>query len=268
VNKQPLLSVFLAAILIGGLVLAEAMRFRTVQAKPSVPEFTLKYVDYSYDVPPTYGIDQYTGKTIITNYGKHIDNRTIEITIKNQPFTPYNNSNGNTINRFYDVRYKGSYTTNWTTMFANQTQFAMIGDYQTTFYEYGYAIQDYSSPYTTIIYQLDPTEGSMDFQVEALEGFTLMTYYEGFGFHSIYGFSFNGQESGWSNTQTITFGGSQTPTPSLSPSPTATSSPAPTPTPYQEPTQTEQIEPILGAAIVVAAIIIGVGLLIYLTKRK
>jgi hypothetical protein len=34
--------------------------------KPSVPEFAVKYVGYSYDVPPTYGIDQYTGEPVIT----------------------------------------------------------------------------------------------------------------------------------------------------------------------------------------------------------
>ena len=30
--------------------------------EPYVPEFTLKYVDYFYDVPPVYGIDEFTGK--------------------------------------------------------------------------------------------------------------------------------------------------------------------------------------------------------------
>jgi hypothetical protein len=64
-----------------------------------------------------------------------------------------------------------------------------------------------------------------------------------------------------------------TSTPSQSPSPTATSSPAttsPTPTSSQEPSQMEQIEPILGAAIVVAVIIVAVGasLLFYFKKRK
>jgi hypothetical protein len=40
--------------------------------KPSVPEFSLKYVDHSYDVPTTYGTDPYTGKTIITQEGYHV----------------------------------------------------------------------------------------------------------------------------------------------------------------------------------------------------
>ena len=51
-DKKSPLSAFLTVILIGGLALANAMRFGTVQAstgfsgipKPSIPEFTLQYV--------------------------------------------------------------------------------------------------------------------------------------------------------------------------------------------------------------------------------
>jgi hypothetical protein len=50
--------------------------------------------------------------------------------------------------------------------------------------------------------------------------------------------------------------------PSMSPSPSLS------PAPSQEPQQTDQIEPIVGAAIAVAVIIIGAGLLIYIIKRK
>ena len=77
--------------------------------KPSIPEFTVKYVDRSYDTQPTYGYDQYTGKTVITKPSEHVDNRTIEITIKNQPFTPFTDENGNNINLLYNVQYKGSF---------------------------------------------------------------------------------------------------------------------------------------------------------------
>lgn len=62
------------------------------------------------------------------------------------------------------------------------------------------------------------------------------------------------------------------PTPPTSPTPTLPpyppSSPTPTPTPYKEPQQTEQFEAILGAVIAVAVIGAGVGLVIYLIKRK
>ena len=53
------------------------------------------------------------------------------------------------------------------------------------------------------------------------------------------------------------------------PTPSPTDSPAPTSTPDQEPTlKPEQVESIIGVAIAVAVIGAGLGLLIYLIKRK
>ena len=51
-------------------------------------------------------------------------------------------------------------------------------------------------------------------------------------------------------------------------SPPPTTSPSTTPTPSQEPQETDQTEAIVGAAIVVAVFGAGLGLLIYLIKRK
>jgi archaellum component FlaG (FlaF/FlaG flagellin family) len=147
VSKQPLLSVFFAAILVGGLVLVEAMRFGTVQAssftvdsisKPSVPEFNVTIVSYPYDVPSktTTTIDEYTGKeTTTTQPGYHVENKSIEIIIKNQPFTPYNLTkytyyyrdfekngsidgsytvdNNKTVNFYFNVQVKGHFGENW-----------------------------------------------------------------------------------------------------------------------------------------------------------
>jgi len=58
-----------------------------------------------------------------------------------------------------------------------------------------------------------------------------------------------------------------TPAPSTSPLPTPTASPSTTPTPYHEPQQTE-LTTIIGAVIVVVVLGAGLGLLIYLIKRK
>jgi hypothetical protein len=60
---------------------------------------------------------------------------------------------------------------------------------------------------------------------------------------------------------------SPTSTPSLSPSPTTTPEQEPSPTPSQEPSQTE-LTTIIGAVIVVVVLGTGLGLLIYLIKRK
>jgi hypothetical protein len=276
VNKS-LLSAFLAAILIGGLVLASAMRFGTVQAftvdsisKPSVPEFSVRIVAYSYDVPPktTTTIDEYTGKeTTTTQPGYHVENKSIEITIKNQPFTPYNLTEytvyyrdrdnlsritgsytydeSKTVNFYYNIEVKGYYGDNWRPV---ETKYS--------YFEGPEPNAQLDSPYTVISVGADYPEGAvLDFRVKARIGY----YYPYGPGVQILGYDFYGQESDWSPTQTITIGESQTPTPS----PATT----PSPTNYTANQLTEQ-EIIAGAAITAAVIGAGLGLLIYLIKRK
>lgn len=82
---------------------------------PLVPEFTLKVVDYSYDVPPkpTSSIDPETGDTITTTIpAHHVENKTIEIWIKNQQFTPYE-SDGKTNYFYYNISYKWHGENEW-----------------------------------------------------------------------------------------------------------------------------------------------------------
>jgi hypothetical protein len=178
--------------------------------KPSVPEFTLTYVDLSYDVPPTYGIDQYTGETIITEGGYHVDNRSIQFTIKNQPFTPYTDANGTQIGLYYNFRVKGAYATEWSRYYP----FAENG---ITTRRYGgiFGGNSTESPadfaqsnaqYTTIsiaigtlLYDV-PTEATLEFQVQALIGYMEPTDYMLAG----HVYVFKGETSGWSETQTIT----------------------------------------------------------------
>jgi hypothetical protein len=74
----------------------------------STPEFTLKLVDNSYDIPASTSINPYNGSTI-TRPGAHVENKTIELSIKNQPY------NHNYV-LFYDVRTKGHFDENWTKM--------------------------------------------------------------------------------------------------------------------------------------------------------
>ncbi|MCL4429763.1 MAG: hypothetical protein M1167_03315, partial [Chloroflexi bacterium] len=101
-------------------VILAASSLRTLQStsaqstvKPSVPQFTVKYTDLSYDVSPTYGIDQYTGKTVIIEDGYHVDNRSLQFTIINQPFTSYIDPSGNQTGLYYNLRIKGAYGTEW-----------------------------------------------------------------------------------------------------------------------------------------------------------
>jgi hypothetical protein len=194
--------------------------------KPSVPEFNVNYVDRSYDTQPTYGYDQYTGKNVITKQSQHVDNRTIEIKIKNQPFTPFTDQNGNNINLLYNVRYKGSFGQEWSSMFGERSEWANSGTID-PYGTYGYPTQDSSSQYTTISFSLywNMVEGQLDIQVEALVGYTNRTV-DPAREHilwSVYLYNFSGEESGWSNTQTVTIGET-----SISPNPTTPTTSTPT----------------------------------------
>jgi hypothetical protein len=247
-------------------VLAGTVHFGTVQAatdvsgipKPSVPEFTVKLVAHPYDVPTTYSIDPYTGETI-THAGYHVENKSIEVSIKNQPFTPYTDTDGKSINLYYNVRVKGHFEENWTELFSASGEYPSAGSYPK---------QDYGSQYTIVFYpRIVPSNGQMDFQVEALVGYYTRVY---LGNTPAYHDVFTGESSGWSNTQTLTISASQTPTPSPATTPTPTApNMGPTSSPSQEPALTqEQLEIIIGAAIAAAVIVAGLVLLIYLSKRK
>jgi hypothetical protein len=286
---------FIMALLFS--TLAIAVYFGTTQAstdvsgvpKPSIPEFTVKFVNASYTVTTT---NPYTG----VDETQQISNNSIEVTIKNQPFD-YSN-NGLTYPVYFDIRVKPHFSGNWTEVYPLQNR--------TSSYENGtFSYAEYVSPdsphqskssYITISFRVVPTElygesgydvqryysgyegeegtyfaflsavplyGQVDFQVEALVGHDSQRWvidhplYPWIGGHFTSAIAYDGT-SGWSNTQSITIGESQTPTTS--------SAATPTPTPSQEPQQAEQ-EIITGVAIAAAAIIAFL-VIIYIIKRK
>ena len=84
--------------------------------KPAIPEFTVKFVDYSYDVLPstTTTINQYTGeKNTTTTPGYRVENKTIEVVIESQPFTPYTDTNRITYYLYYTAQSKGYFGEDW-----------------------------------------------------------------------------------------------------------------------------------------------------------
>lgn len=214
--------------------------------KPSVPEFTLKLVAHPYDVPSTYEIDSYTGEKIITSYGYREENKSIEVTIKNHPFTSTLDASGNYTSLYYNVQFKGQYTDEWNIARA--------------FYNAS------NSEYTVISislipYQI-PDDSPLDFQVRAFIGYAVKKAYDSILPPEMkYYYEYIGQAGDWSNTQTITIGESQT----SSPEPTIPTSP--TQMPDEEPELSEQ-EAILGVAVTIAIVSAGLGLLLYLIKRK
>jgi hypothetical protein len=186
---------------------------------PTTPEFTLKYVDNSYDVPTTYKTDDYTGKTVVNVTGYHVDNRSIEVAIKNQEFSY--SADGTTYFFFYNVRYKGHYGTEWKELFPLYrgcvSQSAYLND-NYSFYitsEIGQTCPEtVDSQYTVVLIPLAiDSSGAMDVQVKAMVGH-LSDIYVGSLFYPEYGSISSSiicdTTSDWSNLLTITIGSGET----------------------------------------------------------
>jgi hypothetical protein len=190
--------------------------------KPSAPEFTVSYVDYSYDVPPTYHIDEFTGRNVSNNNGYREDRQSVLFKIKNQPFTAYNDSSGNSINRYFNFRYRGHFGTEW-----HYYPFSEGGGgtmrYGCLFFSFtdeDPKIPQSGSDYTEKSFTLaflfgenKPSIGSpVDFQVQAIVGHV---DYVGDGYYR-----FVGVQGDWSPIETLTIGTNQvTVTASASPVP-------------------------------------------------
>ena len=175
-----LLVVFLV---VSNLIIIESASAQ-IMHKPSVPEFTLKLIDNSYDVAPTTKVNPYTGKTE-TSRGYHVKcDPEIDIIIKNQPFTDL----------YYQVQTKGHFSQDWRTIGGWRM---VAGDNLENQYNQ-YQRQNYSDQYTILRYDYNgnlPSEGQIDIRVQALIGYPVYIQYGSY--------SFNGTASDWSNIQTI-----------------------------------------------------------------
>lgn len=161
---------------------------------PSVPEFSVNSVSYPYYVPPSTKtiINEFTGEeTVINTEGKHVENRSIEVVIKNQQFTPYTDDEGNEINLYYNVRAKGHFGDEWEELYSRYKGSS------------GNPIPS-NSEYTVLSLSANyPEGGQVDFQVEAIAGY----YYDEYADRPLllapYALK-SVKTSGWSPTQTIT----------------------------------------------------------------
>jgi|WetSurMetagenome_2_1015567.scaffolds.fasta_scaffold229031_1 hypothetical protein len=235
------LSLCLVVILVvSSLLMANSINAQTIP-KPSVPEFTLRYVEHPYDVPPTYRIDPYTGKSVLDQAGYHAENRSVEITIRNQPFTPYVLNNEYYVYLLYNVSYKGFYEGDW------------------RFYAYESETKQSTSQYTVISFPLIPTEGQMDFRIKAQIGYFTEYYMP------MKAYDFHGETSSWSNTQTITIPYSSA---SVTPAPSSTNSQSST-TPTMPPdTISDNTTTILLSIIVATLVISIISLILYVRHLK
>jgi hypothetical protein len=179
--------------------------------KPQVPQFSLRYVDKSYDIPPqtTTTIDPYNGQTITNTIpGRHVENYIIELTIKNQQHAT--TLGNNTLTLYYFTRLKGHFAENWTYPDSSFPSWAAYHDPSYTgdksmWGNYANALPIQSDFENTILtfpanYRIGDR---IDFQIQALLAYqqTIDSYN---GLYPIKEYIFHYNPSDWSNTQTIT----------------------------------------------------------------
>jgi hypothetical protein len=215
--------------------------------KPTVPEFTLRYVDHSYDVPPitTSTTDPYTGKvTTATISGYHVENKSVQVIITNPSFQSYKDENGSNINLYYDVVFKGHFAQTWNSISqsALKSYYMYVEDSPTTIL---------SAP----IYNVSDG-GQIDVEVRALIGKFIEVYAPPFPpLMDVTGitYKFVGQAGDWSNTQTI-----RIPVGAISisaPSFTNDTAPIPTATPTVPELSSLAVLPLLLSVFVVAFVL-------------
>ena len=231
--------------------------------KPSIPQVTVNLTDTSYDIPPTATINPYTGETI-TKEGSHVESRTIEIRIRNEPFTPLEVQAGTanwTVNYLYQIRWKGHFEDQWHTMFltddllgrdsGSETVFALWGTYSAS---EGLTIQRqgmYAAFLSTI-----PPKSQIDFQVKAMIGYVHRVLEGGMA-----PWIFTGEESEWSNIQTVTIPASSS---SVTPAPSSTES-----LPNMGPTSPPNLNSdLITNLALVAVAILGISVISLLLFRK
>jgi hypothetical protein len=247
------------------------------EAKPSIPEITVTYTDNSYDVPSSTSVDSFSGE-IIKHPGYHVLNGSLEVSIKNQQYNSYYDSNGHSIKMYYHIRMKDHSATEWhyTTDPTSEYFSARDGEYTTMYYPVtdngvGYTYDGFRTP-----------SGKADFEVEAFIGYAtkVITNPNDIVLRpDDYHYDFFGETSGWSSTQTVTIGKSTvTPRPTnyqfqATPNPTeaATQTQVPQVTNDQSTTQTVSnlgvsLEQVVIA--VMAAVIAALAAALVLTRRK
>lgn len=133
----------------------------TSSSSSSGLQFTVTFEAYPYDVPPTYSVDRYTGETVMTSPGYHVENKSIVVRIKSVSFTPYTDADGNSISLSYLIRAKGHFEESWTNL-------ETVGPSDSNYVVRYYAYEGGDGPG---ILQYVPSGGEVDFQVQAQIGY-------------------------------------------------------------------------------------------------
>lgn len=161
----------------------------------STPTLEISTASGSYVIPTKYSINPYTGANV-TNLGEIVDSFNITLTFENSPTA-----------QFYDVQYKGHYTSQWSNIYLGQYNVTTFASYGTqtsvTFYcnnttPLGQSPANWLNVYYSgTLYPITlPLGGQLDFRVQAINGTV--------GLAGLGGYIIIGNMSAFSAVQTVT----------------------------------------------------------------
>lgn len=256
-----IITILLATAILSSAVMAGTSSAQSIP-KPAVPQFSIQVIDRSYDTPTTYTTDPYSGKQT-SSPGYHVEDIIVQGKIRNQPFTPYKLPNPNStsnydtsrsIDFYYNISYRGHFGGEWRQLYGTEDD--------------DYIKQSYGQEYTSFnLSRYNAAEfhegDQIDVRVSAFIG------YETWGFMAAQPYRIlNGQDSGWSNTLTVTINkdpsaaNTYATTIDASPYPIMTTPPSTAPTVTRNPASnpTPSIPEVSGAAV--AVILVMASLLV------
>ncbi len=218
------ISLFLTVLMVGSLALGcfSVAQAQSSISKPSIPTFTLSFIDHSYDLPGRIVQDGYIGPHFVPVH--HDRNGTVEITIVNQPFKQYVDANDHTVVLYFHVRCKGHLDSNWITY--PDPGYVEASDSQYSVFSY-YFNEEYVGDHAGRVPNI-AADGKLDFQVETFIGYTTTICTSIAQRVDDYVTYYTGETSGWSQTQTISLNDGSTSTPDAI---DQTEQPTPPPTP-------------------------------------
>jgi len=198
----------------------------TLITKPSVPEFAVELIS---SPPESQSV-----------------NRTIELSIKNQPFV-------SSYGFFYNIRMRIN-DGNWSLLYTiDDVPTQSNGEYTILLYPSGQPVVEYQYTLGDRIQNLFAGD-RVDFQVQAMIGYIHRVWNPNYTSQlDMYPYVFTGETSDWSNTQTITI-------PLLS-------TPSSSPLPSREPQQTEPFPTALVIAIVILVAIATIALVVVILAK-
>jgi len=111
-NKKVTLVLIFTSVISGLLLVEPCMAPITVPEQPRLgPEIVSVVIDNNpLVIPPGYYTDPYTGETYQISTGRTDPRGNVTITIKNRPFTPYTDENGNYINTYYTIWWEDPFS--------------------------------------------------------------------------------------------------------------------------------------------------------------